>query len=151
MPIQLRRIILVFSCFILLFLFLKNYLKDDSFGEFGHYRGDALYENSVQSVKYVDQATCNDCHQGIVDLVQEGLHDIVGCQICHGPGYLHIDTVEYTKLEIIDTREHCGTCHYMHPARPKNAINQIDPLDHNTDDDKCINCHNPHQPWLNLD
>lgn len=135
----------------MLFLIMRYFLKDDSWGQYGPYRGDSIEEVKAHPVKYVDQATCAECHQDIMDLANEGLHDLVGCQICHGPGYLHIDTTNYTKLEIVDTRKYCGNCHNFHPARGKDAIVQIDIKDHHVDDNKCTNCHNPHQPWLNLE
>ena len=137
MPAQLQRILLVFLGFILLFLLAKNLLTPDSFGQHGHYRAAALDDNQQQEPKYVDQATCADCHQDIVDLKDEGLHMEVGCQT-------------YTKLETPDSREFCGSCHQLMVGRPGDAVSQVDIEEHNTDDDKCIICHNPHEPWLGL-
>jgi ribosomal protein L37AE/L43A len=151
MPVQLQRIFLVFLGFIVLFFIAKHFLTADTFGQYGHYRGASLEENKQHVAKYVDQETCADCHQEIVDLAEQGLHDIVKCQICHGPGYLHIDTTNYTELKVIDTRKYCGTCHNLHPARPADEVAQIRLTEHKEDEDKCINCHNPHEPWLDLD
>lgn len=152
MPAQLRQIIIVFVGVTVLFLLLRSFLIDDSFGKYGHYRGDSLAEVKAHPVKYVDTKLCADCHQDKVDLLAEGLHEKVSCQICHGPGYLHIDTTNYTKAKISDSRGFCGTCHEMHPSRSKDAVVQVNLKEHNADDDdKCIVCHNPHQPWLNLE
>jgi ribosomal protein L37AE/L43A len=151
MPAQLRQIIIVFVGVTVLFLLLRSFLIDDSFGKYGPYRAVALDNNKALQVKFVDQQTCSDCHAEIVDIKTQGLHDKLGCQICHGPGYLHIDTTNYTKMEIVNDRKFCGNCHNFHPARSKDAVVMIDIKEHNIDDDKCTNCHNPHQPWLNLE
>ena len=150
MPAQLQRIILLFLLFIAVFLILKHFLVAESFGEYGHYRGASLQENSDQEPKYIDQEKCAECHEDIVDLHSSGLHDIVGCQICHGPGYRHIDTTLHVELKKPDTREYCGSCHQMMTGRPTTWVNQVDLKEHNTDKN-CINCHNPHEPWLELE
>ncbi len=151
MPAQLRQIILVFLGVTALFLILRSFLVDDSFGQYGHYRGDSLGEVKAQTVKYLKDESCADCHQDITDLAIEGLHDKVGCQICHGPGYLHQDTTNYVKMDVVNTRNSCGSCHSFNPTRAADAIVMVDLKDHNVDDNKCTNCHNPHQPWLNLE
>ena len=146
MPLQLRRILLIFACMIGLFLIIRKFAKPDSFGQYGHYRGEALIENQVGVIKYVGDQTCNECHSAIVELKAAGLHDVINCEICHGAGYLHLDTLNYVEMPLPDTRENCGRCHNELHARSSDVIFQIDLEEHNKEQ-KCIKCHNPHEPW----
>jgi len=42
MPAQLNRILLLFIAFIGLFLLVRHFLIPESFGQYGHYRGESL-------------------------------------------------------------------------------------------------------------
>lgn len=150
MPLQLQRIILLFALFIILFLGLRFLIVPESFGEYGHYRGASLEENKNRVPKYIDQEECANCHEEIAELTTYGLHDIVSCQICHGPGYLHQDTTHYVEMYEPRTREFCGICHQVLSGRPNTWVNQVSMKEHNLEEN-CIDCHNPHEPWLELE
>jgi ribosomal protein L37AE/L43A len=150
MPLQLQRILLLFAVFIFLFLLIRYFAIPDSFGQYGHYRGASLDENSMKTVKYISQEECTQCHAEIAELITDGLHDIVKCQICHGPGYLHKDTLNYVSMLKPNTREHCSICHQTLAGRPSYWINQVDIREHNIEKN-CIECHNPHEPWMELE
>jgi nitrate/TMAO reductase-like tetraheme cytochrome c subunit len=51
------------------------------------------------------------------------------------------------KMEIPKGNAVCMRCHTKNAASPSGIIKQIDAVEHSEGED-CINCHNPHQPWL---
>ena len=150
MPLQLQRILLLFILFIVLFLIVRHFAVPESFGQYGHYRGASLQEISIKNPKYISQEECAKCHGEISELITEGLHDIVSCQICHGPGYLHQDTFNYVSMQVPRTRDYCSNCHQVLTGRPTNWVNQIDIREHYIEKN-CIECHNPHEPWMELE
>jgi len=147
MSIQVKRIILVFVIFIALMLVLRHFLVPDSWEEYGHYRGDALKEIAYKTPKFVQMDDCAACHDSIAELKSSGEHKSLQCEICHGAGYQHIDDPEGNKELLPSGRQFCLRCHTLNPARSNDEIKQVDPIEHNTDEE-CITCHNPHQPWL---
>ena len=146
MPLQVKRLLLVFAVFIGIMLISKYYLTPDSWREFGPYRGNAIGEIASQQAKFIQMDDCIACHDSIGELKSEGKHINLQCEICHGPGYLHIDD-ETVKMEIPKGIGVCMRCHTKNEASPKEIIKQIDPQEH-SEGEECINCHNPHQPWL---
>lgn len=118
----------------------------ETFGQYGFYRGASLEEIAQTPVKFAGQGTCFKCHQDIEDLKQLDVHSEVRCETCHGPGQKHSENGGTTLLELPVSRESCGICHSKNAAKLKDAIFQVSLEEHNTQK-KCIECHNPHQPW----
>ena len=145
MPVQIRRLLLFFAVFTGLMLVLVHYLTPESWGEYGHYRADALTEIAAKQAKYVQMETCAMCHDSIAEYKSQGNHKPLQCEVCHGPGYKHIDDPENVKMEIPQGRQFCLRCHTKNAATPKGVINQIDAKEH-YEGEECITCHNPHQP-----
>ncbi len=145
-PPQLKRLAVAFAIFISGFLLLRHFLVPESFGQYGFYRGASLEEIAQIPVKYAGQKACLDCHQDIDNLKQEDVHSEISCETCHGPGQKHSENGDITLLEKPVSRESCGICHSKNTAKRKEAIFQVDLKEHNTPK-KCIECHNPHQPW----
>ena len=145
-PPQITRLAIAFAIFISLFILVRRLLVPDSFGEYGFYRGDSLVENADKPLHYAGTQDCILCHEDIQDLKSMDAHSDVNCEICHGPGYKH--TLDGDLSEIIkpDSREFCGSCHARNAAKKQSAIFQVDLNEHNKEK-KCIECHNPHQPW----
>ncbi len=145
-PPQLKRLSLAFAIFISAFLFIRHSLVPKSFGQYGFYRGASLEEIAQLPVKYAGQKACLDCHQDIDDLKQQDVHSELSCETCHGPGQKHSENGDTTLLEKPVSRESCGMCHSKNAAKRKEAVFQVDLKEHNVNK-KCIECHNPHQPW----
>lgn len=146
MPIQVKRLLLAFSIFIVIMLMLTYYLTPESWREYGPYRGNALLEIASKEAKYVQMDDCAICHDSIAELKIQGVHKSLQCEICHGPGYKHIDD-ENNNMAIPDGSQFCMRCHTKNAASPQNIIKQIDAVKH-SEGEECITCHNPHQPWL---
>jgi predicted CXXCH cytochrome family protein len=145
MPSQLKRLFLLGVVVVSLFLILKYILTPASFGQYGHYRGDALGEIATHQVKYMGSKTCEECHDSIVTIKNGGYHSDIQCEACHGPAYKHNKTPKKEKLIKPDSREFCAKCHSMNKARPEKAITQQDIKEHHKGK-KCVECHNPHEP-----
>jgi len=145
-PPQLKRLGLAFAIFISAFLIIRQFLVPKTFGQYGFYRGASLEENEQFPVKYAGKKVCFDCHQDIDDLKQQDVHSEISCETCHGPGKMHSENGDITILEKPVSRESCGICHSKNAAKQQNAIYQVNLKEHNVKK-KCIECHNPHQPW----
>ena len=165
MPKQVSRLLIVFGCFLGIFLLLRVFLVPKSFGEYGHYRGDALKEIASLNVKFVPREKCTSCHETNAKMHTETEHAKINCQTCHGPGYKHVEyyekqsglqkadslrdtskeSPEEFRLVKSDEKAFCLKCHDTNAARPEKAIIQIDPADHHANK-KCVKCHNPHAP-----
>ena len=147
MPLQVKRLLLVFAFLIGIMLALKYFLTPESWREYGAYRGNALTEISDKEAKYVQMDDCAMCHDSIADLKNQGVHKPIQCEICHGPGYKHVEDDENFDMEIPEDSQFCMRCHTKNAASPQNIIKQIDAVEH-SEGEECITCHNPHQPWL---
>jgi hypothetical protein len=145
-PPQLTRLAIAFAVFITLFIVLRNFLVPDTFGEYGHYRGASLADNSLPELHYAGQKACFECHQDIEDMKKQDVHSDIRCETCHGPGQKHVLSGEAADILKPSGREFCGSCHGINAAKPKSTIFQIN-LDKHNVGKNCVECHNPHQPW----
>jgi hypothetical protein len=148
-PPQLPRLALAFAIFISLFLLLRHFLLPDTFGEYGHYRGASLIENTKPEIHYAGQQACLECHQDIEDMKKQDVHSEIHCETCHGPGEKHV--LSGTAVDILKPtgRDFCGSCHALNAAKQVSAVAQVNLKEHNVGKN-CLECHNPHQPWKKI-
>jgi hypothetical protein len=138
---------------IALILVVRHFMVPDDFGVHGEsftynfHRLSNIDEWNAFPLKYKDRAYCNECHEDKFQENQASAHGIVQCENCHGAALDHPDDPE--ALEIDRSRDLCLRCHtaLAYPGSQRNDIPGIDPEMHNTDD-KCSECHNPHNPDL---
>lgn len=169
MPQHIKRLILVFVVFIILFLIVQHILKPASFGKLGHYRELSIHENSIKPVRYAGAVNCVNCHDSIHLIKAEGFHARLNCEVCHGPGLKHaLYAGGFAGKQIPDSliltkpgeRKDCALCHEINAARIKilfdtinnTMVKQVNVMEHNlmskktNKEKKCVLCHNPHQP-----
>lgn len=146
MPEQIKRLAVVFAVLIGVFLIARSILKPESFGQYGHYRGQALIDNRDRVPKYLGEQACLDCHEEYGDLKSSDLHAKISCESCHGPGWKHNEEPEPSNIILPEGREFCGLCHSLNAARLAENVAQVDLNEHNTES-QCVECHNPHAPW----
>lgn len=146
MPKQIQRLALVFLALIAIFLVTRKLLIPDTFGQYGHYRGDALIDNRDHEVKYLGEKACLDCHEEYGELKASDLHAEISCESCHGPGWKHVEEPEPGNIILPEGREFCGLCHSLNAARSTDNVAQVDLKEHNPES-VCTECHNPHAPW----
>ena len=151
MPPQLKRLIPLFVAFIGLFLIIRYLLIPDSFGQYGHYRGDSLIDNASKEVVFASREQCIECHEDVKEKLENDVHADLSCLTCHGPGLAHVDNPEADNIIKESGREFCGRCHHINAARPIDVVFQVDIKTHHTENDNCIECHNPHQVWEGLE
>lgn len=147
-PPQIKTLLPLFAGFIVVFLIIRSLLVPESFGEYGHYRGNSLKENAAFPVKYTGNETCTECHTTQGEMIASDMHSGLKCELCHGPGAKHVESLDPADIDQNKgTREFCGSCHGIHPARNIEHILQVDLKEHYPEKEKCIECHNPHAVW----
>ena len=113
----------------------------------GHYRANSLIDNANKEMVYASKKMCIECHADIGEKLHSDLHASLSCVVCHGPGLEHANSPKTVKIIKMSGRENCGRCHALNPARLKEAVDQIDVVEHHKDKNDCIECHNPHAVW----
>ena len=147
MPAQLKRLIPLFAIFIGLFIFVRHFLVPDSFGQFGHYRGNSLQEIASKEMVFASRESCYDCHDDMKARLENNEHSELSCVICHGPGLAHMDDPWDVEIVKMSGREFCGRCHNLNAARQMDVVFQVDIHTHHPEKENCIECHNPHDLW----
>jgi hypothetical protein len=145
---HLIRLAAVFLFGILAFIALRAAVIPKSFGQYGHYRGDALKEITSRPVSYAGHETCEGCHPDVLDVKSKGVHAHVNCESCHGPAAKHAEDPTGVQAQKPDVSALCARCHEANIAKPA-GFPQIKMKDH-VGGPACNTCHPPHSPLLNL-
>jgi len=144
-PAQVRRILLIAAVILALFWAARARLVPESFGAYGHYRGDSVGEIAAWPIHYGGEESCTKCHAGIDEIKVRSRHASVRCESCHGPASEHaLDPVANPQPHLEDTARLCLRCHEKNPTRPPD-FHQVDPREHRPGIE-CISCHDPHSP-----
>ena len=136
----------VFVAGLLIFLVIRGFLVPKSFGQFGHYRADAVTEIAARPIKFAGHESCEGCHAVVLDKKKNGKHAGVNCEACHGPQAQHVDDPTSVKPAKLDTAVLCARCHEANAAKPRN-FPQVDTEEHSTGL-PCDTCHQPHSPVI---
>jgi hypothetical protein len=136
----------VFAAGLLLFVVLRSFLVPKSFGQYGHFRGDALAEIKTQPLHYAGHGTCESCHSDVFDQKVKGKHARVNCEACHGPLATHAEDPGGVMPAKLDTANLCVRCHEANAAKPK-WFPQVVSADHSAGL-ACNECHQPHSPVI---
>lgn len=143
---HLFRLAAVFLIGILAFLVIRGFMVPRSFGQYGHYRGDALAEIAARPINFAGHQACEACHSDILEKKKAGRHARVNCEACHGPLAKHTEDPATIKPEKLDTAVLCVRCHEANLAKPK-GFPQVVSADHSTGL-ACDTCHQPHSPAI---
>lgn len=146
MPLQIKRHLVILIILVVSFIAIRQFMMPGSFGELGHYRASSLQDNENKDIKYAGKASCAECHEDQVDLIEMDLHTDLSCESCHGPGMAHTIEPDTGQMILPESRESCAVCHSRNPARKTKMVYQVDINEHNAGK-KCTYCHNPHAPW----
>ena len=142
MPPQLIRLVLLTIGIVCVYFTARYFLTPESFGQYGHYRGNALQEIAARPPFWAGKSACVECHSDHAQKLAKGEHKNLSCETCHGPGRTHVvNTAE--KLPKLNVAL-CVRCHQASPSRPK-WLHQINVHNHYTGN-LCTECHVPHQP-----
>jgi len=143
---HLFRLAAVFLVGLLLFVVVRGFLVPKSFGQYGHYRADALGDLSARPVNFAGHQVCESCHADVLEKKKAGKHVRVNCEACHGALAKHADDPASVTPEKLDTAVLCVRCHEANAAKPKN-FPQVVSADHSTGL-ACNTCHQPHSPAI---
>lgn len=145
-PKQMIPIIIIFAILIGIFIAAQIYLVPDSFGEYGHYRADAVGEVAALQPIYAGFQICVECHDDIVETKAGSNHRGLSCETCHGPAGAHVEAPDEVTPTVPIERDFCLLCHGYNPSRPS-GFPQILQGFHNPGQN-CMTCHEAHNPEL---
>jgi Cytochrome c554 and c-prime len=128
------------------FVILRAAVVPKSFGQYGHYRGDAIAELAARPIVHAGHEACENCHTEIVDQKKLGKHAGLHCEVCHGPQAKHADDPASVKPPKPNTAVICARCHEASAAKPK-SFPQVVSADH-SGGLTCGTCHQPHRPKI---
>ena len=130
----------------IVFWAIRGYVVPKSFGQYGHYRGNAIGEIAARSVHFAGHDTCETCHTDVLDVKKNGKHAHVNCEACHGALAKHADDPASVTPPKLDTAVLCVRCHATTAAKPK-GFPQVSAEEHSTGL-PCETCHQPHSPAM---
>jgi hypothetical protein len=142
-PPQIVRILLLTVLIVGSYFTARAFLKPKSFGQFGHYRAEAMGEIAAREPIYAGMQACDECHSDVLLLHAKFEHKTVSCESCHGALLNHVNDPDHTTI-IKQDDSLCIRCHLANPARPA-FLKQVTPEKHYKGQ-PCIECHSPHQP-----
>ncbi|MBI3924843.1 MAG: hypothetical protein HY319_04820 [Armatimonadetes bacterium] len=136
----------------------------ESFGRFGHYRGDAVKDAMSREPRHGGSQSCEKCHQDIVKMQAGEAHKTLNCEVCHAPVSTHASAED--KIADMPSREApriCALCHQQLAARPEDhpqvgirehLVEQEIEIPENMpvrevlelEEARCTECHDPHVP-----
>jgi len=141
---HLLRVAGVFLAGVLAFLGIRAFLVPRSFGEYGHYRGDAIAEVAALPVVHAGHQTCEMCHTDILEQKSKGKHSGVACEACHGPQAKHADDPGSILPPKPNAAVLCAQCHEASAAKPP-SFPQVITTEH-SGGAICTACHSAHNP-----
>jgi len=143
---HLFRLAAVMLIAVVAFVVVRAAVVPKSFGQYGHYRGDAIAELASRPVGHAGHEVCEGCHSEIVDQKKLGRHAGLHCEACHGAQAKHADDPASFKPLKPDTAVICARCHEANSAKPK-SFPQVASADH-SGGLACNTCHQPHRPKI---
>jgi len=143
-PDPLIRLVIVFGVFFGVILFIRGFIIPPELKETGIHRTSAIERELSKEIHYAGSGICAECHDEEYDLKNDGYHQKLSCEVCHGASLEHSEEPdEYTPTAPRE-RKFCPECHIYNPSRPT-GFPQINPIAHNPLK-ACIECHDPHDP-----
>jgi len=143
---HLIRLAAVMVIAVVAFVLLRTAVVPHSFGQYGHYRGDAIAEAAARPIAHAGHEVCEACHTDVVDQKKLGKHVVVSCEACHGAQAKHADDPASIKPPKLNTAVLCARCHEANSAKPK-GFPQVVTADH-AGGLACDTCHQPHRPKI---
>jgi hypothetical protein len=143
---HLFRLAAVFVAGFLLFVVIRGFMVPRSFGQYGHYRGDAMREIAAKPINFAGHEACETCHADVFEKKKASKHVSVNCEACHGPLAKHADDPTSVQPAKLDTAILCVRCHEENVAKPK-GFPQVAAADHSSGL-ACEACHQPHSPVI---
>jgi hypothetical protein len=145
-PQQIVSLAILFAVMLAGLIVARIILVPESFGEYGHYRADAVDDIMAMEINYAGAIVCEECHDDITEIKDRSNHRNVSCEVCHGPSVKHTEAPDEYTPDAPRERGYCPLCHGYDPSRPTGFPQIITEL-HNPGK-PCMTCHEPHNPLL---
>jgi hypothetical protein len=130
----------------------RDLLIPPTFGEYGHFRGSNVAEQSGKPVRHGGDRSCQSCHAEQFETHESGAHKPVHCELCHAPVAVHAaGGKKIATMPIRKSADLCISCHERMEARPASQP-QVQPKQHVLEQgsepspESCFDCHDPHSP-----
>ena len=146
MPPQIIRLVLLTIGIVCIYFTARFFLVPPSFGQYGHYRGNAIAEIAAHPAVFAGHQTCETCHSDVLEVKQKGRHARVNCEACHGALAKHAEDPVSVKPEKLQAAVLCVRCHQANIAKPQ-QFPQVDAVEH-SGGAACDLCHRPHSPAI---
>lgn len=143
---HLIRLAIVIAIAVVAFVLLRAAVIPPSFGQYGHYRGNAIIEIAARPIAFAGHQVCESCHTDVVEQKKLGKHVVVPCEACHGALAQHAEDPASVTPAKLDTAVLCARCHEANSAKPR-AFPQVVTADH-SGGIACDTCHQPHKPGI---
>ena len=144
LPEQISRLLVVFIVLIGGVVVVRQYLVPTQLKETGFQRISAIENEASKEIKYAGAQACAECHDDIYSTKQDGFHQDLSCETCHGPAMTHTEDPSEVQPFVPRNRKNCTLCHSYNSSR-QTGFPQINPVAHNPLN-LCMTCHNPHDP-----
>jgi hypothetical protein len=141
---HLLRLVGVFMVGTLLFFVFRSFFVPPTFGQYGHYRGEAIAEVAALPVVHAGHQACESCHVDVAEEKPKGKHAGVNCEACHGAQGKHAGDPGSVIPQKPDAAVLCAQCHEQSAAKPK-WFKQVVTAEH-SQGLICTTCHQPHNP-----
>ncbi len=160
-----KRALLIVAIVMVAGLAARPFFVPASFGRYGDFRADHLFEQREQSSAHGDGVICGSCHEENTAKKAGGRHAAVPCETCHFQPYvLHPERPDAHPQKSAPpdrSRDACAVCHQFLPSRPavfpqiKDIAEHIDAYwgivsdqlpGETAEGSVCVTCHDPHSP-----
>ena len=135
------------------FFLARALLMPESFGRYGHYRGDNVKEQMSVPLVHMESAFCEDCHETQYGDWLANKHLTVNCEVCHGHWEIHNGNLK--TMKVVKSDDACMICHQRLTGRPEDFPQVVSLVQHIEDKEEpaegaevCLSCHDPHKPLL---
>jgi hypothetical protein len=130
---------------------VRHFAVPKSYGDYGQYRFDSVAELAAKAPVHGSPESCAECHDE-AEIVAEGPHRVVSCEVCHAPLGTHVAGGEQiAEMPVRRSNALCAWCHERLAARPA-TFPQVVFVDHVTErggemiEGICLECHDVHDP-----
>jgi len=142
---------MIIAAVVVVFSLMRLFLIPESFGKYGHYRGDNREEQMNLPIVHQGSDYCKDCHQDKYKDWQGSGHRGVNCEVCHGHWEIHNGNLK--TMPAVKNNDTCLLCHQELTGRPENvpqiksfALHLAEQEVAEGDVLTCVECHDPHAP-----
>jgi len=146
------RAVLLLVVIAVAFVFVRHFAIPESFGIYGHYRADSVGEFAAAPPVHGAPGACLDCHEEEGEILSEGKHSSVSCEVCHAPLSSHVKGDErVAEMRMQRSYKLCAWCHEKLVARPKEfpqvvLPNHVIENEGEMTEEACLECHDAHNP-----